>query len=137
MADTTLEEAIDRYEGQMDYIRHHLSIVLTEKVHKVVFCEVIGADLAKFNKMDQPHPQQGQMAEVILGVNLKIAAFNESNGMPTPWTAKDVHHNKKSKTKVSRYQKLAEDGLHLSEELKGKLAKTLHKYIGKVKNKDN
>lgn len=136
MADLTPDEAISRYEGQMDYIRHHLSIVLTEKPHKIFFCEIVGADLAKFNKSDPPHPSQAQMEEVVLGINSKITAFNESNGMPTPWTAREVHHNKKSKSKVSRYQKLAQDGLHLSEELREKLANTLYKYICKIKQRD-
>lgn len=132
MADPTPEEAIDRYEGQMDYIRHHLTIMLMERPFKVVFCELIGADLAVYNHMNHEHPQQKQLEEVILGINAKIVGFNVGNEMPTPWTAREVHHQKKSKTKVSRYQKLADDGLHLGEELKEKLARTLHMYIAKL-----
>lgn len=112
MTDTSPEEAIQRYDGLMDTIRHHLSIFLTEKPFKVVFCELIGADIAKYNGQVHTHHQQEQLEETILGINTKIAAFNKGNRVPTPWIAKTVHHNKKSKTKVSRYQKLSEDGLH-------------------------
>lgn len=129
MADSTPEEAISRYVGQMDSIRHHLTIMLTERPFKLAFCELIGADLAAYNRIDYEHPQQKQLEEVILGINAGIVGFNVSNDMPTPWTAREVHHQKKSKTKVSRYQKLAEDGLHLSDELKEKLARTLYMYV--------
>lgn len=128
MADPSQEEAVMRYDGQMDFIRHHLTIVLTEKPFKLVFCEMIGADLAKYNQDTQIHPQQ---EDVVSSINTKIVAFNTSNGMPTPWTSRVVHHQKKSKMKVSRYQKLAPDRLHLSEELKGKLANIIYKYVAK------
>lgn len=131
MADESSEEAVQRYEGQMDIIRHHLSVFLTEKPFKVVFCELIGADIAKYNKQAQPHHQQDQLEETILGINTRIAAFNKENNVPTPWIAKTVHHNKKSKTKVSRYQKLSEDGLHYGEDLKLKIATILHNYVAK------
>lgn len=131
MADPAPEEAISRYDGQMDSIRHHLTIMLTEKPFKLVFCEMIGADMAKYNHDDHIHPQQEQLEEVVLGINTKIVAFNMSNGMPTPWTSRTVHHQKKSKVKVSRYQNLAPDGLHLGEELKRKLASTIYKYVTK------
>lgn len=133
LADPTPEETISRYDGQMDIIHHHLSIVLTEKEYKLAFCEVIGADMGKYNRSEQKHPQQDQLEEIILGLNMKIVAFNTDNQMPTPWTAKDIHHNKKSKTKVSRYHKLGDDGLHLSEDLRMKIANTFYKYVIKLK----
>lgn len=134
MMDENKEEAVLRYEGQMDIIRHHLSVFLTEKPFKVVFCEVIGADIAKYNCQVQPHQQQEQLNETVLQINAKIAAFNKENRVPTPWIAKSVHHNKKSKTKVARYQKLGPDGLHYGEELKVKIASMLSDYVFKYFN---
>lgn len=131
MADHNSEETADRFDGQMDIIRHYLSLNLTEKKWNLAFCELIGADMAKFNKMEVQHPQQEQMEKTIIEINSKIVAFNTSNNMPTPWTAKEVHHNKKSRSKVSRYNKLDTDGLHLSEGLRWKVATTLFKYITK------
>lgn len=133
LADPTPDETISRYTGQMDIIRHHLSIMLTEKEYKLAFCEVIGADIGKYNRSNQEHPQQGQLDETILHLNVEIAAFNASNGMPTPWTAKQIHHNKKSRTKVSQYHKLSEDGLHFSEDLRMQVATTLYKYVLRFK----
>lgn len=132
LADEVQEETVLRYEGLMDIIRHHLSIFLTERPYKLIFCELIGADMAKYNKQEQPHPQQPQLDEMVLEINARIVAFNKDNGVATPWTARSVHHNKKSKTKVARYQKLGPDGLHLSEELKEKLADVLFKYVKKA-----
>lgn len=135
MMDDNKEEAVLRYEGQMDIIRHHLSIFLTEKPFKLAFCEVIGADIAKYNNQAQPHHQQEQLDETVIEVNTKIAAFNKENQVPMPWIAKTVHHNKKSRTKVARYQKLGPDGLHYSEELKVKIAGMLYDYVAKFYSK--
>lgn len=131
MADENSEETVSRFDGQMDIIRHHLRIFLTEKAWDLAFCELIGADMSKHNNLDYPHPQQEQMEETIRAINAKITAFNASNSVPTPWTAKEIHHQKKSKTKVSRYGKMGPDGLHFDENLRWKIAKILHKYIVK------
>lgn len=131
LQDENPDETIMRYEGLMDTVRHHLTIFLTERSFKVVFCELIGADMARYNKMDHAHHQQDQLDATIIGINTKIAAFNKENCMPTPWTAKTVHHNKKSRTKVARYQKLGPDGLHLGDELREKLAGVMVNYVTK------
>lgn len=132
LVDEAQEETVLRYEGLMDTIRHHLSVFLTERPYKLVFCELIGADMARYNKQEQPHPQQSQLDEMVLEINARIVGFNKENGVATPWTAKSVHHNKKSKTKVARYQKMGPDGLHFSEELKEKVAEVLYKYVKKA-----
>lgn len=89
--------------------------------------------MSRFNKMDHPHPQQEQMEETIRAINTTIAAFNTSNSIPTPWTAKEIHHQKRSKTKVSRYGKMGSDGLHFDENLGWKIAKILYKYVAKFR----
>lgn len=132
MADENVEETVTRYDGLMDIVRHHLTVFLTERPFKVVFCEVIGADIAKYNNQETEHPQQQQLNDTILRINARIAAFNKENSVPTPWTAKIVHHNKKSGSKVARYQKLCDDGLHYGEELKAKIANILCNYVVKT-----
>lgn len=69
MADPNVEETVNRYDGQMDTIRHYLSLNLTEKQWSLTFCELIGADLSKFNKTDRVQPQQEQMEDTIRGIN--------------------------------------------------------------------
>lgn len=133
MADRGSEETVNRYEGQMYIIRHHLKVFLTKKEWDLAFCELIGAEMSKHNKLEQPHPQQQQMDEKILGINAKIAEFNSSNNMPTPWTAKEIHNNKKSKCKVSRYRKMGDDGLHFGGDLRLRIAKILPKYVAKFR----
>lgn len=61
MTDMNVEETVDRYDGQMDIIRHYLSLNLTERPWSLAFCELIGADISKFNRLNQVHPQQDQM----------------------------------------------------------------------------
>lgn len=129
IADENIDQAVQRYEGQMDIIRHHLSVFLTEKPYKLVFCELIRADITKYNNQDYVHPHQEQLDETVLRINTRIAAFNKENSVPTPWIAKTVHHNKKSGPKVVRYQKLSEDGLHYSEGLRERIVEILHKYV--------
>lgn len=70
MADPNVEETVNRYEGQMDIIRHYLTLNLTEKRWSLAFCDLIGADIAKFNKTDQVHPQQDQMGGYHSGYQL-------------------------------------------------------------------
>lgn len=101
LADDAMEDTVLRYEGLMDTIRHHLTVFLTERPYKLTFCELIGADMAKFNKQEQPHHQQTQLDETVLEINTRIVAFNKENGVATPWTARSVHHNKKSNSKVA------------------------------------
>lgn len=123
---------IDRFKGQMDIIRHHLSIFLTEKKHKLTFCHVIGMDLALYNHQPGEHPHQTLLDEMITDVNHSITAFNEENEVITPWTAKEVHRNKKGGKKSARYQKLAPDGLHLTDEMREKWAALLINVIDRT-----
>lgn len=125
LRDDNLEQLLDRFTGQMDIIRHHLSIFLTERKYKLSFCHVIGMDLAIHNHLHQEHPRQALLNEMVAEVNQAITSFNEENGVITPWTAKEVHRNKKGGKKTTRYQKLAPDGLHLSDDLREKWAMVL------------
>lgn len=137
LSDDNVEEAVQRYEGLMDIIRHHLTVFLSERPFKVVFCELIGANIAKYNNQDSTHYQQEQLDETVTEINTKIAAFNKENKVPTPWIAKTVQHNKKSGSKVARYQKLCEDGLHYGDELKVKIADILYNYVVKFSSQND
>lgn len=67
-------------------------------------------------------------------MNHAIIAFNKANNVLTPWTNKEIHHNKKGGRKVTRYYKLGDDGLHLSDEIREKWASTLYNAICKNLN---
>lgn len=132
LQDEDVSCTVDGIVGCMDATRHHLSIVLTEKPHKVIFCHIVGMDMAKFNKMEGKHPQQEVLDETITQVNQSITAFNKGNGMLTPWTSQDIHRNKKGGRKTTRYYKLDEDGLHLSQEIREKWASIIYNVIVKT-----
>lgn len=77
-------------------------------------------NLAKWNNQEQSHPQD-LLDTAIHDINIEINRFNTSNNAITPWLARDVHHNIKGKKK-NRYDRLSEDGVHLSDNLKLKWA---------------
>lgn len=79
-------------------------------------------DLAVYNHLSGEHPQQPLLNDMVTEINHSITAFNEENEVITPWTAKEVHRNKKGGKKTTRYQKLAPDGLHLTNEILEKWA---------------
>lgn len=132
LQDEDINCTIDGIVGCMDATRHHLSIVLTEKPHRIIFGHIVGMDIAKFNRSEQKHPQQDTLDEMITQVNHHITAFNKENAMLTPWTSQDIHRNKKGGRKTTRYYKLAEDGLHLSNEIREKWAAIIYNVIVKT-----
>lgn len=133
LPEESVARIVDCFQGSMDATRHHLSIFLTERPHSVIFSQIVGMDMAKFNRMDEKHPQQALLDEMVTHVNHAIAEFNKENNMLTPWLGQDVHHNKKGGRKTTRYYKLAPDGLHLTDQLREKWAATLYSVIVKTK----
>lgn len=116
----------------MDIISHFLSINLVEKKYKLAFSQIVGMDLAVYNRQDQPHPNQNLLDDAVIRINLEIANRNMAEGVATPWVANDIHHNRKKGYKVTRYHRLSEDGLHLTQDLRERWAVFLHKAILKI-----
>lgn len=91
-------------------------------------------DMSIFNKVSVPSSHQELLDRTVLAINSSIAELNKNNGVSTPWTANEVHHNRKNGRKITRYQRLAEDGLHITEELKDKWTVAIDKAIRHIIN---
>lgn len=125
---TDEDKMLDEYTGKMDAIQHHFKV---GKTPRLMFAQLVGMDLATYNNAPAPNPQQDLLDRTILSVNSSIASFNKNNGMNTPWTASEIHHHRKNGRKITQYQRLAEDGLHLTEELRDKWVFAIDKAIVK------
>lgn len=132
LREDTIATLVGKIEGSMDAARHHLSIVLTENPYNLMFCPTVGMDMAKYNRQESRHAQQDLLDDMVISMNHAIIAFNKANGVVTPWTNKEIHHNKKGGRKTTRYYKLSADGLHLSDDIREKWAATLYEAILKM-----
>lgn len=128
----TADLAVDMFVGRMDIIHHFLTINLTERAFKLIFSQVVGMDMGVYNGPPYPHQQQQLLDSVIHRLNIEIAAWNKIQNVATPWIANDIHHNRKDGQKIVRYQRLASDSLHLTEELKQRWVTYLHRAILKT-----
>lgn len=130
----TAESTIEQIKSSMDIVRHHLSIVLTENPHRLIFGHIVGMDMARYNVQNTTHPQQSLLNEIVTEANQVITAFNSENDVPTAWMAKEIHPNncKRGNKKKYHYQKLASDGLHLTDHLRERWAKTLMNLLTKI-----
>lgn len=94
---------IQEYRESMEIVSHFVKIHLDGMKCRVVFAQIVGIDISSWNSQAQSHPQQHLLDSIIHDVNIEI------------------HHNVKGKKKT-RYNRLAEDGVHLSDYLKAKWA---------------
>lgn len=128
-------QIIAEYKESMDIVSHHLRILLDSKPAKVIFSQIVGLDIAKCNREWIPNAQQEELDTSINSVNVEINNYNHDNNVISPWIARDIHKNTKG-YKKTKYQKLGEDGVHLSLELKQKWAAeilaSLHKNFDKM-----
>lgn len=111
----------------MTEIRNTYQIIQGLHACQVSYATVTGLDIADYNNyrrkfMDEKqynlyclttktlHPQQVTLDKIILELNRRITAFNQSNNIPTTWTATAIHayHNKK----YHHYYKKLYDGCH-------------------------
>lgn len=129
LQDSDADLILGRIDNSLGEIEHHLSLKLTERSYTVTFCPITGMDIAKYNGLVAEHPDQENLDRIIVEVNKAIIARNSMNHVVTPWTASEVHYNKKGGRKKTRYYKLASDGLHLSDTLKEKWARILYNAI--------
>lgn len=112
---------VQEYKESMDIASHFIKILLDGMECKVVFAHIVGMDMAKWNNQPYPHPQQELLDSAIHNINIEINCFNSERNAVTPWLARDVHHNNKGRHRT-RYNRLAEDGVHLSDYLKPRWA---------------
>lgn len=113
----------------MKEIMHHLSIKMTEKPYTITFCPITGMDIPKYNNENSKHVEQDTLDEIVEGINQTIIGYNWANHVLTPWLASDIHYNKKGGRRKTRYYKLADDGLHLGDQMKEKSASILYTTI--------
>ena len=95
----------------------------------LIFCRLVGANLEKVLKKHADF-EQFVMDEAIYKINDYIFRKNIEKGLWAPDMATPVHRMAKGETK-SYYNHLADDGIHLSQELKEKWAKKLLKTADK------
>lgn len=117
----TKETAAAHHFDSMDHARHYLYIQLIEAPCHLVFSHIVGMDLMKYNKENTRNVQQYVLDESITEINIAVNRYNEMHGAVSPWLARDIHRNIKGK-KITKYHKLSDDGVHLTEDLKRKWA---------------
>lgn len=113
----TVDEAVVNHVESMDFARHYLYIHLIEAPCHLVFAHIVGMDLKKYNRGSVHSHQQNMLDESITAINIAVNRFNEQHDAIAPWVARDIHRNTKGK-KITRYQRLCEDGIHLTEAIK-------------------
>ena len=97
---------------------------------KVVFCSLIGSELAKVvNAHATSEEQQDQVNRAVWEFNISIFRINKERETFSPSLHSHVHRICKGKER-NYYQHLR-DGLHLSEELKEKWAEQFVKAVAK------
>lgn len=121
--------AILEYKESMDIVCHHLRILFDRNPTQVI-SQIVGLDIAKHNGEVLPSPQEEELDSTINSINVEINKFNSANNTISPWLARDIHKNTKGHKKT-RYYKLGEDGVHLTQDLQQRWASeilaSLHK----------
>lgn len=110
--------AISLYRFHIEAIRNSLTVKLGNDDCKIIFGQLVGANIAGYNGTRYPDQQQELQNEIVEGINLEIVAQNTSQGLVTPWIARTIHKNARDGRKIHRYHKLASDGIHLTQDLR-------------------
>lgn len=124
----------DYYES-MDIASHFVKILLDGIKNRVICSQIVGMNMARWNNQVNPHPQQDLLDMAIHDINAEINRFNSVNNVITPWLARDVHHNIKGRK--SRYNRLADNRVHLTDSLKAKWAGEMVSALAKNYEKMN
>lgn len=130
------ELMVNLYKEYMTTTYHQLQHYLGDGPNRIIFGPLIGIDLFKCNQRVINENHQASLNTLIHQLNIEINRFNEFNGSITPWLARDVHRNIKGRKK-NRYQLLAEDGVHLSPEMRSKWVAELTSSLVKNYNEMN
>lgn len=124
LREADVDSAVQSITDSMDTVSH-LKILMDGYQYQLIFAEIVGMNISTYNYTEYPDPQQTDLNSIVERVNAEIVARNASCCMATPWVAREVHRNKKKGGKTHRYQKLADDGLHLPIEMKKMWAQEL------------
>lgn len=108
---------ISLYKDYLTTTYHQIQLCVGEYPLRIVYGPIIGIDLSKYNGMIADGNQQENLNSIINQLNVEINRFNEEQDSITPWIARDVHRNVKGKSR-NRYQLLADDGVHLTPDMK-------------------
>ena len=76
---------------------------------------LVGEDLRMYHESKTPHPIQDILNVSVININKKIAKYNHTNKVATPWSATLVHKHDKGEKYHHHYQYLS-DGCHLLDE---------------------
>lgn len=123
------------FKYTMVIVQQHIKVMSVGVIPKLSFGQLISMDLAMFNHRDVPDKNQESLDTGVLLINADVAAFNSANGASTPWLASEIHHNRKNGRKITRHHQLAEDGIHLIDDLRDKLTAALDRAILKMISK--
>lgn len=126
-----IDKALDSYLQSVDIVTHFIKVLMDGSRYKFIFTEIIGMNIATYNNTEHPDPQQAALNEIVDRINGEVIAWNKSLNMMMPWVARIVHRNKKNGKKNHRYQKLAQDGLHLTDEIRAAWASELCQAMSK------
>lgn len=116
---------IQQYKDEMNFSLIHLKKI-TKKDTKIVFAPITGMDMAKYNKVDQRSlvEAQNMLNEAAMEINNLIIAQNTSCACKTPWTHSIVHRYFRGKYHFT-YDRLEEDGCHLTDQIRKFWAKKI------------
>lgn len=119
LRDENVENCVTNFKGKMESASNLLVSINTNlRNSMIIITPVTGMDLEKYNKMKSNFisRQQELLDQSVTRVNTEIARYNRLNGVPTPWCSRLVLHRSR-RSYHTRYNKLSDDGCHLTDEV--------------------
>lgn len=112
------DSMVQQYCDEMNFSYSRLRKI-TKPGTKVIFAPLTGMDLAKFNRIKAGDIIQYQniLNSALLNINNRIIQFNTEHGIKTPWTHAIIHRRYRGVYHFS-YERLQDDGCHLTEEIR-------------------
>lgn len=136
LRESDVDKSTQSIIDSIDTVSHFIRILMDGYLYRLIFTEIIGMNLATYNNTEYPNPQQKELNMAIEKINAEIVEANSRNNVIAPWIAREVHRNKKDGRKTHRYQKLAEDGLHITGEMRQTWARDYIRAMGRNKLQD-
>lgn len=113
-----VDKSVQSITDSVDTVSHFIKILMDGYHYRLIFTEIIGMNMATYNKTEYPHPQQNELNTTVERINTELVETNSKNNVIGPWIAREVHRNMKNGRKTHRYQKLTDDGLHITPEMR-------------------
>lgn len=112
------DKIVQNFVDEMNFSFNLLRKITAEKT-KIIFAPITGMDLERYNNVTTGSmiEKQNILNESIIEVNNLIIAQNTSHGYRTPWTHGIVHRYFRRKYHFA-YDRLTEDGCHLTDRIK-------------------